>query len=135
MHPFARAKAFRCTAAAASMALAVGFSPVAAAALVNPVHPKVPLPKPRPISRSIVPKTTAAANPGQPISLDAAAVAPVIQPATRQHATLPPARKTPPPAIAATASTSQADTDAVQNVIELVRARKPADATQVEATI
>jgi soluble lytic murein transglycosylase len=37
--------------------------------------------------------------------------------------------------MAATSSTSQADTDALENVIELVRAHKPADATQVEAAI
>ncbi|MEA2883833.1 MAG: soluble lytic murein transglycosylase [Bradyrhizobium sp.] len=41
----------------------------------------------------------------------------------------------PAPVLAPTSSTSQADTDALQNVIQLVRARKPADATQVEATI
>jgi soluble lytic murein transglycosylase len=37
--------------------------------------------------------------------------------------------------LAATSSTSQADTDALEKVIELVRARKPADATQLEASI
>ena len=45
-------------------------------------------------------------------------------------------RKPPyPAAVAATSSTSQADTDALENVIELVRKHKPADATQAEATI
>src|SRR5258708_14863495 len=51
-------------------------------------------------------------------------VAPAIAPATRQHAALPPppARKQVPTAVlAATSSTSQADTDALENVIELVR--------------
>jgi soluble lytic murein transglycosylase len=50
---------------------------------------------------------------------------------------LPPPRKPPPPpaAVAATSSTSQADSDALENVIDLVRKHKPADATQVEATI
>ena len=44
------------------------------------------------------------------------------------------ARKpTVPAAVAATSSTSQADTDALENVIELVRKHKPADATQAEA--
>src|SRR6266516_4909349 len=51
---------------------------------------------------------------------------------------LPPAprRKPPPPAaVAATSSTSQADTDALENVIELVRKHKPADANQTAAAI
>ena len=47
-----------------------------------------------------------------------------------------PARKPAiPAAVAATSSTSQADGDALENVIELVRKRKPADATQAEADI
>ncbi len=59
-----------------------------------------------------------------------------MAPATRQHAAVPPARKpTTPAAVAATSSTSQADTDALENVIELVRKHKPADATQAEAAI
>ena len=37
--------------------------------------------------------------------------------------------------MAATSSTSQADTDALENVIELVRKHKPGDATQAEAAI
>jgi soluble lytic murein transglycosylase len=37
--------------------------------------------------------------------------------------------------VAATSSTSQTDTDALENVIDLVRKHKPADATQVEAAI
>jgi len=47
-----------------------------------------------------------------------------------------PARKpVTPAAVAATASTSRADMDALENVIELVRKHKPDDATQAEATI
>jgi len=64
--------------------------------------------------------------------------APVIEPATRQHAALPPppARKPlAPAAMAATASTPQADVEALENVIELLRSHKPADATQAEAAI
>ena len=38
-------------------------------------------------------------------------------------------------AVAATSSTSQSDKDALENVIELVRKRKPADATQAQAAI
>ena len=60
----------------------------------------------------------------------------VLAPATRQHAALPPPRKpVTPAAVAATSSTSQADNDALENVIELVRKQKPADATQAQAAI
>jgi soluble lytic murein transglycosylase len=61
-----------------------------------------------------------------------------LAPATRPPAALPslPARKpTIPAAVAATSSTSQADTDALENVIDLVRKHQPADATQAEAAI
>ena len=45
-------------------------------------------------------------------------------------------RKPPPQAaVAATSSTSQADADALENVIELVRKHNAADATQAEAAI
>lgn len=61
---------------------------------------------------------------------------PGIEAATRQHATLPPARKpTIPAAMAATSSTSQADTDALASVVELVGKHRPDDATQTEASI
>jgi soluble lytic murein transglycosylase len=124
----------RWTALGTSLALAVGLFAAQASAKAE-----VPLPKPRPIARNVVPKTTAAAKPSaKPAAADAATAAPVIQPATRQHAALPPppARKPPPPAaMAATSSTSQGDTDAVENVIELVRNKKPADATQAAAAI
>jgi soluble lytic murein transglycosylase len=72
-----------------------------------------------------------------PTSSDAAIAAPIIQPAARQHAAVPPAprKQVAAPVLAATSSTSQADTDALEKVIELVRARKPADATQLEASI
>jgi len=129
--PFARATAMRWTALGAGLTLAVGLSAFAADALA--AKAKVPLPKPRPIARNVVPKTTVAARPSSPDT-----PAPAIQPATRQHAALPPpaARKPPPPAaMAATSSTSQADTDALENVIELVRNKKPGDATQAAAAI
>jgi soluble lytic murein transglycosylase len=49
---------------------------------------------------------------------------------------LPPARKPPATAaVAATSSTSQADTEALASVIELVRKHKSADATQAQAAI
>jgi len=96
---------------------------------------KVPLPKPRPIARNAIPKMTAApaAAPARPLSPDQASPAPAIQPATRQHAAVtPPAkRQIAPAAMAATSSTPQADAEAVENVIELIRKRKPVDASQV----
>ena len=137
-----RAAALRTTALATSLVLAVGLYAMAASA-------KVPLPKPRPIARNVVPKskpeitpatTTAARNsaPAETAQPTTPVRAPALTPATRQHAALPPpsARKpTIPAALAATSSTSQSDKDALENVVELIRKRKPADATQVQATI
>jgi soluble lytic murein transglycosylase len=121
-----------------ALALGIGVSALAVDALAAA---KVPLPKPRPIARSAVPKTVVA-SPAPPsaknVAPAAASAAPAIQPATRQHAALPPPPKrkpTVPAAMAATASTSQADTDALENVIELVRNHKPADANQAKASI
>ena len=148
----ARAAALRSTAMTTTLALAVGLAVWTAEASAKP---KIPLPKPRPIARNVVPKTTPVANtaaknsPSLPaaatqpaVTAHPAAAAPpaaaAIMPATRQHAALPPppARKPPAPAaVAATSSTSQADTDALENVIELVRKHQPADATQAEAAI
>jgi soluble lytic murein transglycosylase len=122
----------------ATLVLTAGLSALAADAVAEAARPKVPLPKPRPVARNIVPNITAAALRLTPSTApDAAVPAPAIQPATRQHAALPPAARKPVPApvLAATSSTSQADTDALEKVIELVRARKPGDATQVEASI
>ncbi|WP_245283674.1 lytic transglycosylase domain-containing protein [Bradyrhizobium sp. URHD0069] len=118
--------------------MAVGLSALAGDAWAQP---KVPLPKPRPVARNLVPATLPAVTTAAKTTAPAATpnpAAPLIPPATRQHAALPPpqARKPPPPApLAATSSTSQADKDALENVIELVRKRKPADATQAEAAI
>jgi len=152
----ARAAILRSTALsttlATSLALAVGLSGWAADAATKP---KIPLPKARPIARNVVPNSsaknaapaaTAAAKNAAPVTANAApvtanaapaaAAAPVLAPATRQHAALPPARKsTAPAAMAETSSTSQADTDALENVIELVRNHKAADATEAEAAI
>ena len=61
-----------------------------------------------------------------------------IEAASRGHATLPPAparKPAIPAAMAATSSTPQADADAVENVIELIRKHRPDDATQAEAAI
>jgi len=126
------------TSSLVTLALAVGLSALAADAWA-----KVPLPQPRPIARNVVPNTAKniapAANTAAkttPPAATAVPAAPVLAPATRQHAALPPARKPPASAaLAATSSTSQADTEALGNVIELVRKHKPADATQAQAAI
>ncbi len=112
-------------------------------------NPTVPLPKARPIARNVALKTSAdktsakttapaasaAAKNTAPVAMPAP-VAPALAPATRLHAALPPpARKPPPAAVAATSSTSRADTDALENVIELVRKHRPADASQTAAAI
>jgi soluble lytic murein transglycosylase len=127
----ARAAALRSTALATSLALAVGLSAIAADAWAKP---KVPLPKPRPIARNAVPKS--AATNIAPAAAAAAAPAPLAA-ATRQHAALPPPARKPvaAAAVAATSSTPQSDKDALENVIELVRKHKPADATEAEAAI
>src|SRR4029079_17919473 len=121
--PFARAAALRSTALATSLALAVG---LAVFPLDAWAKPKVPLPKPRPIGRNVVPKSPAqsiaspAVQPGAPAAPAPVAAAPaapaapapappVLAPATRQHAALPSPRKhVAPAAVAATSSTSQA---------------------------
>jgi peptidoglycan lytic transglycosylase len=123
---------------AAPTAVAAPAALAAPAAIAAPPKAKVPLPKPRPVARNVAPKPAAAALRLTPATSPEPAVAvPALQPATRQHAALPPAARkpVPAPALAATSSTSQADTDALEKVIELVRARKPADATQAEASI
>jgi soluble lytic murein transglycosylase len=113
---------------------------------------EVPAPKARPAAHgasSSPPKSKQAKTESKPAgktetktaSRNAAppTIAPAgIEAATRHHVTLPPppARKpTIPAAVAATSSTPQADADAVENVIELIRKHRPDDATQVEAAI
>ena len=131
---------------------------------------KIPLPKPRPTARNVVPKNaaknaeksadksvakgadrhadgntekSAERNPAKIVARTAAvtnaavpaAPAVPLAAATRRHAS--PAAQKPaiPAAVAATSSTSQADKDTLENVIELVRKHKPSDASQVEASI
>ena len=135
MTPRIRAAALRSSALATSLALAVALSATTADA---GARPRVPLPKPRPIARHVVPKTAQAppSTTAAPAAAAPLAAAPVIAPATRQHAALPTVRKpATPAAVATTSTTSRADTDALENVIELVRKHKPADATQAEAEI
>jgi soluble lytic murein transglycosylase len=118
----------------------VALSAVAAAA--------VPLPKPRPLSRHGA-ATAKAAGPAKTAAgkvettsklsptlakLGPSAAAPPLAsppPSTR----VAPRRPVAPFAISESASTSQADGDAVGKVIELVRQRDPAGATQVEESI
>jgi len=63
------------------------------------------------------------------------ASAPALVPATRQHAAPIVRKPVLPAAIAATSSTSQSDKDALASVVELLRKRRPADATEAEASI
>jgi len=134
--PYLRAAALRSTAMATSLALVLSAVTVAAWAA-----PKIPLPKPRPIARNTVsrplPTSRSAGQTAAPAAMSGL-TANALAPATRPPAALPslPARKpTIPAAVAATSSTSQADTDALENVIDLVRKHQPADATQAEAAI
>ena len=150
MTQFAREVAMRSTAIATTLALAVQLSAGTADASEKS---RIPLPKPRPIARNVVPKaaegsprkntdknenknadnTAAKTTPAKTTAAPAA-----IAPATRHHAALPPpaARKqVTPAAVASTSSTPQADKDTLENVIELVRKHKPLDATQLQAAI
>jgi soluble lytic murein transglycosylase len=124
---------------AASLTLALG---VAAWAENAPAKKKIPLPKARPIARNVVPKTAAPAPQAGATSTAARETAPATpQAPLAAPAPLPArARATPrkpltPAAVAATSTTSQADMNALENVIELIRKHKVDDATQVEATI
>ncbi|HEX7923415.1 MAG TPA: lytic transglycosylase domain-containing protein, partial [Bradyrhizobium sp.] len=63
------------------------------------------------------------------------AAAPALVPATRQHAAPIVRKPVLPAAVAATSSTSQSDKEALASVVELLRKRKAADATEAEASI
>ncbi|MEH6950414.1 lytic transglycosylase domain-containing protein [Nitrobacter sp. NHB1] len=141
----AHASRLRTTALGASLVLAAGLWAGAADA---EKAAKAPTPKSRPISRHVVPKTVTGHAHGKiPVPAHRktsapdknkakATAAPAIQPATRQHAVLPPPSKRKPvprAAMAATSSTSHADLDALENVIDLTRKQRQSDATQVEA--
>ena len=134
----ARATALQSTAMVTTLVLAVGLSAFSGNASAKS---KIPLPKPRPIARNVVPKNPSTnTSTTTPVTSTAAhaAPAPAIAPATRQHAALPPPmtrKPATPAAVAATSSTSQADRDTLENVIELVRKHKAADAVQAEAAI
>ncbi|MBI3700274.1 MAG: transglycosylase SLT domain-containing protein [Afipia sp.] len=95
----------------------------------------VPLPKPRPIPRSVVPHTAApttsahtATGPTAPLPKADHVVA---APASPQK----PKKQYAPLAMSSTSSTSKADAEALEEAIELLRKKKPQDATQLEAAI
>ena len=161
----ARAAALRSTALSKSLSVSLAAGLTLAWGLAGDIalaKDKVPLPKARPIARSVVPGTAAKegaeskgkadaraeAKPDSKSGPKGASEAPRAAapldimpgtaglPAPLQHAALPAARKpVVPAAVAATSSTSQSDKDALENVIELVRKRKPDDATQVAQAI
>ncbi|BAM89263.1 putative soluble lytic transglycosylase [Bradyrhizobium oligotrophicum S58] len=144
-----------------SVSLAAGLTLGFAVGDIALAKDKVPLPKARPIARGVVPnsppkETTEARSKvdaraeaksdaksgikatGEPLRVAPRDItpAPAASLPARQHAALPASRKPiAPAAVASTASTSQSDKDALENVIELVRKRKPDDATQVEQAI
>ncbi|MGV7215888.1 transglycosylase SLT domain-containing protein [Bradyrhizobium sp. UFLA05-112] len=97
--------------------------------------------KPKPAAAAPAPKSQPTANSSSPKTAPAPAAtaavrptaAPVLAPATRQHAA--PRKPVTPAAVAATSSTSQADKDTLENVIELVRKHRPGDATDNAAAI
>lgn len=86
-----------------------------------------------PAKTAPAPAVTATVRPGAPPPAAKPGAAPVLAPATRQHAT--PRKPVTPAAVAATTSTSQADKDTLETVIELVRKRKAGDATNYAASI
>jgi soluble lytic murein transglycosylase len=94
-----------------------------------------PAPKSRPTANApAAPAVTATIKPSAPAPASTRPVAPpVLAPATRQHAA--PRKPVTPAAVAATSSTSQADKDTLENVIELVRKRKPGDASSYADSI
>jgi soluble lytic murein transglycosylase len=146
-----RAAALRSTALATCLVLAAGFAAPAEAA------PKVPLPKPRPIARNVTPATTAAIAPATPKNPEknaeknadkttqkTAAAGPLQLAHAPAAAPLGPPPRAPsvttrkpvtPAAVAATSTTSQADKGALENAIELLRKRKPDEASQTVSTI
>src|SRR5690606_5836833 len=110
----------------ASLVLAAGLSAGTADA---EKASQAPAPEPRPTSSHVVPKTITGHAHGKTTApahgktstpdKDKATAAPAIQPATRQHAVLPPpAKRKPVPraAMAATSSTSRADLNALEHV-------------------
>lgn len=101
----------------------------------------LPLPRPRPIPRNVIPKTTPFIAPDKSLPAQQAAISPNVPPNIAPVAPPPPPRVVAPrkpgapAAVASTLTTPQADLDALGNVIELARKGKTTDATQTLATI
>jgi len=101
----------------------------------------VPLPKPRPVPRSVIPKTakslsqlpTAPKLSGTP-SVPPLAAKPPIEAAPPPRALTPKKSRT-PLAVASTSTTSKADLQALEQIIDLVRAKRQQDATQLQSSI
>ncbi|WP_454646946.1 transglycosylase SLT domain-containing protein [Bradyrhizobium liaoningense] len=107
--------------------------PKPAAAVSSPKsHPASNGSPPKSAKTAPAPAVTATVRPTAPAAARPLA-APVLAPATRQHAA--PRKPVIPAAVAATSSTSQADKDTLESVIELVRKRKAGDATDAAAGI
>nr|WP_249803190.1 transglycosylase SLT domain-containing protein [Bradyrhizobium sp. 21] len=102
------------------------------AATAAPAPKSTPTAHGSPAKPAPAPAATATVRPTAPAVVRPAA-APVLAPATRQHAA--PRKPVTPAAVAATSSTPQADKDTLETVIELVRKRKSADATNYAASI
>ena len=129
----ARASAMRSTALTAGLLVAV-------CALAPPAASGVPLPKPRPISRSAIPSSppSAPANviEAKAVTGKAASSAPVTPSQAATRAAPTPRKPHAPLAMSANSSTPQADAQAVEQVIEQIRDKKdPAGATQIAAAI
>ncbi|UCF52598.1 MAG: lytic transglycosylase domain-containing protein, partial [Bradyrhizobium sp.] len=97
-----------------------------------------PAAKPAPAANTSPPKAAAAPTSTATVRTTAPApikpvAAPMLAPATRQHAA--PRKPVTPAAVAATSSTPQADKDTLESVIELVRKRKAGDASDAAASI
>lgn len=113
---------------------------LATTAMWPPGADAVPMPKPRPIPRNVIPKTTPLVESVKPQPL-AVAPATLTPPAADATAAPPPPRSaaprkpSTPAALTSTLTTPQADLDALENVIELSRKGKTADATQTLAAI
>ena len=102
--------------------------------LVSYTASAVPLPKPRPISRHAAPYTTPA-KPAHTAAPSSAKVLPAA-PEPKAVAVRPAPRKPGAPlAMSASSSTSKADADTLEQIIDLVRKKKPLDATQLQASI
>lgn len=100
----------------------------------------VPLPRPRPIPRNVIPQTAKSLSqlPAQP-KLNGA-------PPPALLAAKPPVQAAPPPrplasksraplAVAPTSTTSRTDLQTLQQIIDLVRAKRQQDATQMQSSI